>query len=360
MTPMSKQKFAVLDGMRGIAALFILTRHTSNFWDVWLYKSYLAVDLFFILSGFVIAHAYDQKLQRGVLTNKDFFAIRIIRLAPVYLMALALAVAMALVSGYMDSEAVSTSQIMWSAFFALFFLPSHVVGIVSLFPLIGPAWSLFFELIANFLYVGLRARLTEKAMPTLLVVLGLLVCFCSYMSGGLDNGFIWGPRSIGTGLARVCFGFLFGLYLYKKRTTFALAKYTGVLPTVVVPVVVLAVILCLPNLHRFNWMADVLCVAVVFPALVLLAASATKIPGESLLLALGSSSYPIYVFHQPIGKMLTMLFPEAIKSNAPWSGVVFVLILVPATILLERRFDVPIRRYLTKLATSAPKRVAVP
>jgi len=357
---MSKQKFAVLDGMRGIAALFILTRHTGSFWDIWLYKSYLAVDLFFILSGFVIAHAYDQKLQRGILTNKDFFAIRVIRLAPVYVMALALAVAVALMSGTMDGEAVSTSQIMWSAAFALFFLPSHVVGIVSLFPLIGPAWSLFFELIANFLYAGLRARLTEKAMPTLLVLLGLLVCFCSYMNGGLDNGFMWGPRSIGTGLARVCFGFLFGLYLYKNRSRFALSRATGVLSTVVVPVVALAVILCLPNLHRFNWVADVLFVAIAFPALVILASSATTIPLESLLLALGSSSYPIYVFHQPLGKLLAALYPEVIKSHAPWSGIVFVLILVPATILLERRFDVPIRRYLTKLATSAPKRVAVP
>ena len=357
---MSKQKFAVLDGMRGIAALFILTRHTGNFWDIWLYKSYLAVDLFFILSGFVIAHAYDQKLQRGVLTNKDFFLIRIIRLAPVYVMALVLAVAVALQMGSMDGQATTNAQIMWSAAFALFFLPSHVAGLVSLFPLIGPAWSLFFELIANFLYVALRPRLTEKAVPTLLVLLGLLVCFCSYMSGGLDTGFMWGPRSIGTGLARVCFGFLFGLYLYKKRTSFALARYTGVLPTVVVPVLALAVILCLPNLHRLNWVADVLCVAVAFPAMVLLAAAATKIPFESLLLALGSSSYPIYVFHQPLGKVLTGLMPEVIKNNAPWSGVVFVLILVPATILLERRIDVPIRRYLTKLATSAPKRVAVP
>jgi len=182
---MTKQKFSVLDGMRGIAALFVLTRHTGNFWGVWLFKSYLAVDLFFILSGFVIAHAYDQKLQSGQISNKQFVLIRIIRLAPVYLLALLLATTVSASVGAVDGHAHTVSQILISALFSAFFLPSYMPGSAAFFPLIGPSWSLFFELIANFLYAAFRSRLTPKALPILLIFFGALVAFCSFRNGNL-------------------------------------------------------------------------------------------------------------------------------------------------------------------------------
>ena len=352
---MTKQKFAVLDGMRGIAALFVLTRHTSNFWGFWLFKSYLAVDLFFILSGFVIAHAYEEKLLRGVISNRQFFLIRIIRLYPVYALSLVLAAGLAIFAGLhtVDSHGVMLWQIVMTIVLAMLFLPSYVPGVPALFPLNDPAWSLFFELTVNFMYAVIRPWLTDKRLTALLVFFGLLVCFCSFKNGGLDTGFTWGLRSIVTGAARCSFGFLFGVYLYKNRARSSNVR--GVFPTLVTPVLALAVVLSLPNLHDFNWIADFVCAAVVFPMCVLLAARAEKPPFEAGLLALGSASYPIYVLHQPLGHLLWLLFPEAIKTHAPISGIILVLVLVPATVWLEKTFDIPLRKRLTRMVLSNPR-----
>jgi len=352
---MTKQKFAVLDGMRGIAALFILTRHTGNFWGFWLFKSYLAVDLFFILSGFVIAHAYEAKLQHGVITNRQFFLIRIIRLYPVYALSLVLASGVAFYAGLstVDAHGVMVWQIVMTICLALLFLPSYVPGVPTLFPLNDPAWSLFFELGVNFTYAVIRPWLTDRRLVALLAFFGLLVCFCSFKNGGLDTGFTWGLRSIVTGAARCCFGFLFGVYLYKNRARSSSVR--GVFLTLVTPVAGLAIVLSLPDLAGFNWIADFVCVALVFPMCVLLAACADKPPFERALLALGSASYPIYVLHQPLGHLLWLLFPVAIQTHAPLSGVVLVLVLVPAAVWLEKIFDIPLRKRLTGMVLSNPK-----
>ena len=74
---MTQRRFSYLDGLRGMAAIFILTRHTGQFWGYSFYRSYLAVDIFFVLSGFVIAYAYDNKMKSGQMSIKQFFLIRI-------------------------------------------------------------------------------------------------------------------------------------------------------------------------------------------------------------------------------------------------------------------------------------------
>ena len=102
---MEPRKFAALDGMRGIAAILVMIRHTPGFWgslDVKASHSYLAVDLFFILSGFVISHAYGAKLSQGTLSAPRFLLIRWIRLYPLYALAAILSfvvAAMRLASG---------------------------------------------------------------------------------------------------------------------------------------------------------------------------------------------------------------------------------------------------------------------
>jgi len=347
---MTQPKFAVLDGMRGIAALFILTRHTQNFWGFWLFKSYLAVDLFFILSGFVIAHAYEGKLRRKDIDNRQFFFIRIIRLYPVYAVSLVLASGIAIHSGWTaaDLQAVPVWQILMTIALAIFFLPSYVPGIPVLFPLNDPAWSLFFELIVNFLYALVRPWLTDRRLLTLLILFGVLVFFCSWKSGGLDSGFTWGLRSIVTGGARCCFGFLFGVYLYHKRELYI--GVGGIFMTLLLPILALVTILSLPNLHHLNWIADFFCVAIVFPLCVLLASCASRPPFEAGLLALGAASYPIYVLHQPLGHLFTALLPNWILSNAPVSGILLVCLLVPAAVWLEKKVDIPLRRRLTQIA----------
>ena len=76
----NRRSFVTLDGLRGIAALAVVTRHAPYFRNPF-FESYLAVDFFFVLSGFVLAHAYGQRL-RGNLSILDFVKIRIVRLYP--------------------------------------------------------------------------------------------------------------------------------------------------------------------------------------------------------------------------------------------------------------------------------------
>ena len=86
---MNNKRYEILDGMRGIAALLVLTRHTTEFWTFTLHHSYLAVDLFFLLSGFVLASSYDISLRDRVLSVRRFIFLRLIRLYPLFLVSVA-------------------------------------------------------------------------------------------------------------------------------------------------------------------------------------------------------------------------------------------------------------------------------
>src|ERR1700754_1815377 len=82
MTSVAHHRYHTLDAMRGVAALSVLLYHWRPQLPWILFGSgYLAVDLFFLLSGFIIAHAYDEKLAKG-LGFLDFLALRLMRLCP--------------------------------------------------------------------------------------------------------------------------------------------------------------------------------------------------------------------------------------------------------------------------------------
>ena len=75
-------RFLTLDGLRGLAALIVVAVHASeHFGSAGPRFGYLAVDLFFVLSGFVLSYAYDRRFADGM-TNRQFMRLRIERLAP--------------------------------------------------------------------------------------------------------------------------------------------------------------------------------------------------------------------------------------------------------------------------------------
>src|ERR1700761_290962 len=92
----SKQHFAVLDGMRGIAALIVLILHTAQTHRSGLPQAALAVDFFFILSGFVVAYAYEARLQ-STLSLASFARVRLIRLYPLIFLGVSMGVALTVV-----------------------------------------------------------------------------------------------------------------------------------------------------------------------------------------------------------------------------------------------------------------------
>src|ERR1700744_1024629 len=113
--------FAMLDAIRGLAALIVAERHLAHyFFDKQLPGSYLAVDIFFVLSGFVIAHAYEPRFAKGMRPTR-FFAIRIIRLWPLYIAGCLLGFLTLFLRGDADTS------LLLAALPALFFLPRFVL-----------------------------------------------------------------------------------------------------------------------------------------------------------------------------------------------------------------------------------------
>ena len=183
----TKAHYHILDGLRGVAALIVVWYHIFEGYAFaggthieTLNHGYLAVDFFFILSGFVIAYAYDDRWKKN-LTNKEFFKRRLIRLQPMVVMGAVLGAITFMMQGSVqwDGTKIGLSMVMLSMLCTMFFIPAipgahyDVRGNGEMFPLNGPSWSLFFEYIGNILYALFIRRLSNKALTTLVVVMGI-------------------------------------------------------------------------------------------------------------------------------------------------------------------------------------------
>ena len=353
---MSSSKFAVLDGMRGLAALFVVVRHTQDLWGVSFFRSYLAVDLFFILSGFVIAHAYDRKLSTRELTPSRFMTVRLIRLYPVYFFSLALCVLVVALEGSRNSisDVAGIGEFVVSTLLTMFFLPSVISGNLSVFPLNFPYWSLFFELVFNGVYAAVQRWLTGRVLFAVVLLTGAFTVFCSFKNEGLNAGYLWGLRSVVTGGARCFFGIFMGLLIHRYAH---LVPVKSSLWTRYVPLAATCVVLASPSVPGIDWVIDALCMALVFPACVALGGQRSSGRLDAVLLLLGAASYPIYVLHKPSGDLVHLLFDAAaIRSMAPWAGLLFATLLIAAAIALERVYDLPVRRFLSRRLRAAPVR----
>jgi peptidoglycan/LPS O-acetylase OafA/YrhL len=156
----SSTYFSVLDGIRGIAAILILIRHTTIFFGVKYPESFLAVDLFFVLSGVVIANAYEQRLLDGLATRR-FAWLRLVRIYPLYILGSLLGV-VGVLAGRPFGGDMPTAL-------ALSFVLIPYLGYASPFPFNGVSWSLFYEIVANFLYASFVRFLTT---PVVLLIMG--------------------------------------------------------------------------------------------------------------------------------------------------------------------------------------------
>jgi peptidoglycan/LPS O-acetylase OafA/YrhL len=342
---MIQRRYSFLDGIRGLAAIFVLTRHTGVFWHFSLYRSYLAVDLFFILSGFVIAFAYDARISNKMLSVPKFMIIRLVRLYPVFFLSVVLC-SLKLINEAYAKDTLSGDhvvEISSAIFMTLLFLPFPMTGNVSLFPLNGAYWSLLFELLTNMLYALFRPLLSDLRLLMLVMFSGIGVVCVALAHGNLDAGFLWTLPHIVAGLLRSIFGISVGLLLYRRHDNCS-ESLRNISPWWTFPVV--AIVLASPELSHMNWLADVLSVCVVFPLCVLVGSRNIATRFEAALLTLGSASYPIYVLHAPLGEIISNAW-RGVGAFAPYSGVVFVLALIWASIVVENYYDIPVRRYLS-------------
>ena len=166
----AKERFVVLDGMRGVAALAVIIDHVASpLMQTLIPGRYLAVDFFFVLSGFVLAHVYLTRLAEGRMSPGAFLRVRAIRFAPLYLAAFALGAALALLYALRGWHEHTLPHVATSALFGVFMLPTPPPLSIwpdAPFPLNGPTWSLFFELAVNAVFALVALRWLTPPKPS--------------------------------------------------------------------------------------------------------------------------------------------------------------------------------------------------
>ncbi|QGZ66421.1 acyltransferase family protein [Paraburkholderia acidisoli] len=349
--PGSPPRYATLDGLRGAAALVVVLVHFPYLFQ--LHRTthgYLAVDLFFAMSGFVIGSAYDRKLRSGALDRVQYATLRLIRLYPLYLAGLVLgtlALAMRLpVSDWpLIASALPTGVLMLpfpAAMRTLYPWP----GVQHYFyPLDFPAWSLFFELLASVSYGVWHRYLGTRVLLAIMAICAFALTVAAFTSG-IDGGALWPTFHLG--FARVGYAFPAGLLLYRWHGGDAPSGTTS--DAAAFAVVALAIGLLVAPVPR-AWQAatNLALVLVALPAVVWAASriepSARCAPWFAFA---GFVSYGIYVLHVPFAFLLQDLMTR--QRWLPHPLGVTALALLPGVVLLawcvERFFDVPVRRAL--------------
>ena len=337
-----RKHLASLDGLRGVAALAVAAKHFQNLSGFHLHvqQAAMAVDLFFVLSGYVIARAYEQRLT-GELSVSRYMIMRVQRLYPAIFGALVLALLLRLafhgpIVPQMAMQFVLLPVILGPALFG-----------GELFPLDGPQWSLFWELIVNGVHASVFRWLTIPRIVAILVIsaIGLLAACAQW--GWLDVG--WTRRTLWCAAPRATYGFFMGVLIYR------LNQRGWSAPKVPYLAIVGALALCMvrwssdPNVF---WISDLALTLVVLPGLVALA-TASEVPALLVRPAiwLGAISYPLYAVHVPLLRGFRWLLmahpplplPERI---AAWAFAVVATIAFAG--LYERYYDAPIRAFLAR------------
>ena len=366
----TKPHYHLLDGLRGVAALMVIWYHIFEGYafaggttiDTFNH-GYLAVDFFFILSGFVIGYAYDDRWGKNF-TMKDFIKRRLIRLHPMVIMGAVVGAITFYIQGSVqwDGTHIGISMVMLSLLCTIFFIPAmpgvgyEVRGNGEMFPLNGPCWSLFFEYIGNILYALFIRRLSNKALTIVVVLLGVaLASFAIFNVSGYGNiGVGWtldGVNFIG-GLLRMLFPFSMGMLLSRN---FKPMKLKG--PFWICTLVMIA-LFAVPYLEGTesictNGIYEAFCIIIAFPILLWIGASGTTTDKKSTQICkfLGDISYPIYVIHYPF---MYLFYAWLIKNQLFTLGETWQVALcvyawnILFAYLCLKLYDEPVRKYLAK------------
>lgn len=363
----TKPHYQILDGLRGVAALMVIWYHvfegfaTSPF-DQRFNHGYLAVDFFFVLSGFVIGYAYDDRW-KSTMTPRNFFRRRLIRLHPMIVLGAILGAVAFIAQGSekWDGTPVSLSMVLLALLFNLFLVPAlpgagaEVRGNGEMYPLNGPAWSLFFEYIGNILYALFLRRLSTKMLTAVVALSGAgLVSFAVFNLSGyghLGVGWTLADNNLPGGMLRLLFSFSAGLLISR---TFKPANIKGAFWICALAIILL---LSMPyvggeNRMWMNGVYDAVCIIMVFPILVYVGASGKTKSKISLRITkfLGDISYPLYIVHYPSMYLFyAWLWRNGYTFSRTWHVALALFFgnIVLAYLCLKF-YDEPVRKYLTK------------
>ncbi|WP_168355909.1 acyltransferase family protein [Sphingomonas gei] len=347
LPPPHRNHLLALDGLRGVAALAVVVYH-RRWWIAddsdFIQHAYLAVDFFFMLSGLVVALAYEQRLIERRLSLRSFALLRVIRLYPMILIGAVLGAAwlcLQALTHHVPGDILRTA----AAFpFAALLVPIPPALFPLPFALNEPSWSLFFEVVANLAFAACVPWLRGRALGVVVLLFGIAMIATSLGFDGLNAGWKWGE--LHAGFVRVGFAFFAGVGLYRLRKT----KHW---PALALPFPLLSVVLIaalLPSLlpGAANAAYDLAMTMLVFPAIIVLASN-DRAAGRwnGVMRVSGELSYPLYITHFPLLALSEALLWRLHLPNAAMLALSVGIAMV-AALVFARAFDVPVRKWLNR------------
>lgn len=373
----TKPRFEILDGLRGVAAILVVISHLCEFSpftkssaDQLVNHGYLAVDFFFILSGFVIGYAYDDRWSRG-LSQWNFYKRRLIRLQPMVIMGALLGAAWYYM-GESDAFPLIADTPWWKVLgimlLAMVMFPTppslDIRGWQETSSLNGPQWSLMWEYLANILYASVIRRFSKvwlSVFVALSAVLTVLLCcdidVFGLLEGRRDIAYTviggWSTEwdQLYIGISRLLFPFFGGLLIYRLGMRLRFPRYGFLICSVL-----LAIALCVPHVggstpNIGNGLYCLAAILLIFP-LIVMAGAGSPLEGRRTIkvcIFLGNISYPLYITHFP----LTYVYLTWAQSHAdmPLSTHIFVIVsIVIISIAVAyaslKLYDEPVREWL--------------
>lgn len=358
-----KKHYEILDGLRGVAAILVVAFHIfeafngGNRFVQIINHGYLAVDFFFLLSGFVVAYAYDDRW--GNMTQWEFYKRRLIRLQPMVIMGMIIGA----IFYYFQASDILFPQIagmpVWKLIltmligFTLLPIPPsmEIRGWGEMHPLNGPAWSLFFEYIANILYALIFRRFSNKGLSVfVLIFAGLLINYTVFgPKGDVIGGWSLNAEQINVGFTRLLYPFFAGVLLCR------LGKLIHIKGAFWVCSILITIVLALPRFGNedsvwMNGLYESFCIILVFPIIVAIGAGGQIKSAFSAKICklLGDISYPIYITHYPLIYWYTAWVVDnkvTIQEGYPL-GIGVLIASVLMAYLCLKLYDEPVRNWL--------------
>ena len=358
-----KKHYEILDGLRGVAAIIVVAFHIfeafagGNRFRQIINHGYLAVDFFFLLSGFVVAYAYDDRW--GKMTQWEFYKRRLIRLQPMVIMGMIIGA----IFYYFQASDILFPMIgdmaVWKVIltmiigFTLLPIPPsmEIRGWAEMHPLDGPAWSLFFEYIANILYGLFFRKFSNKVLGIfVLLFAGMLVNYTVFgPKGDVIGGWSLNLEQMNIGFTRLLYPFFAGVLLSR------LGKLIHIKGAFWVCSILIAIVLMVPRIGDENslWMNGLyesICIILVFPLIVSIGAGGEIRNPFSLKICkvLGDISYPLYITHYPLIYWYTAWVVDnkvALNDGYVLGFGVLIASIVMAYLCLKL-YDEPVRNWL--------------
>ena len=342
-----KPHYPILDGLRGTAAILVVIFHLFEaYYPVManhpMHHAFLAVDFFYLLSGFVIGYAYDDRW--GRMSVGEFFKIRLVRLHPLVILGTLIGAIGFWFDPYtLTAQHVNPFTLTGVMLIGFTMLPApDIRGWDETHPLDGPCWSLLQEYIANILYALFVRKMSKAALCVLVIISGIVLTWVAAWRGDVATG--WGYHNFWIAIVRMMYPFFAGLLLYRT------GKLIRIPMAYLVCSLLLILLFVLPT-FKHNGLYEAFCIIAIFPWIVA-AGAGGKISGRWARLCdfSGRISYPLYIIHYPFIYIYTAWVTERKPSPqqiVPIASGLFVLFIVLAYASLKL-YDEPVRAWLKK------------